>query len=119
MLKAVRSRMTYANVMATVAVRFAFPAVSAEGSSFWIIRTSPITLHDFLWSKFWTAFAPVLLLTEVPTITANEFLGIDPFLKVATALANNNMTGWTVGQFQSTMSSRLGSTANQTVLTSA
>jgi muramidase (phage lysozyme) len=37
----------------------------------------------------------------------------------ATALANNNMTGWTVGQFQSTMSSRLGSTANQTVLTSA
>ena len=47
-------------VMATVAVRFAFPAVSAEGASFWIIRTSPITLRDFLWSKFWTAFVPVL-----------------------------------------------------------
>ena len=28
-------------VMATVAVRFVFPAVSAEGSAFWIIRTSP------------------------------------------------------------------------------
>ena len=41
-------------VMATVAVRFVFPAVSAEGASFWIIRTSPITLRDFLWSKFWT-----------------------------------------------------------------
>ena len=28
-------------VMATVAVRFVFPAVSAEGAAFWIIRTSP------------------------------------------------------------------------------
>ena len=62
-------------VMATVAVRFAFPAVSAEGAAFWIIRTSPITLRDFLWSKFWTAFVPVLVLTEALTIAANEFLG--------------------------------------------
>jgi ABC-2 type transport system permease protein len=74
-------------VMATVAVRFAFPAVSAEGASFWIIRTSPISLHDFLWSKFWTALVPVLALTEVLTIAANEFLGVDPFLKMITALA--------------------------------
>jgi len=29
-------------VMATIAVRFVFPAVSAEGSAFWIIRTAPI-----------------------------------------------------------------------------
>ena len=84
-------------VMATVAVRFAFPAVSAEGSAFWIIRTSPITLHDFLWSKFWTAFVPVLVLTEALTITANEFLGIDPFLKVVTALAIVLMTFALVG----------------------
>jgi ABC-2 type transport system permease protein len=84
-------------VMATVAVRFAFPAVSAEGSSFWIIRTAPITLHDFLWSKFWTAFVPVLLLTEVLTVAANELLGIDPFLKVVTALAIVFMTFALVG----------------------
>jgi ABC-2 type transport system permease protein len=84
-------------VMATVAVRFAFPAVSAEGASFWIIRTSPITLHDFLWSKFWTAFVPVLLLTEVLTVAANEFLGVDPFLKVVTALAIVLMTFALVG----------------------
>ena len=31
-------------VMATVAVRFVFPAVSAEGAAFWIIRTAPISL---------------------------------------------------------------------------
>ena len=84
-------------VMATVAVRFAFPAVSAEGASFWIIRTSPITLRDFLWSKFWTAFVPVLVLTEVLTIAANEFLGVDPFLKVVTSLAIVLMTFALVG----------------------
>jgi ABC-2 type transport system permease protein len=84
-------------VMATVAVRFAFPAVSAEGASFWIIRTSPITLRDFLWSKFWTAFVPVLVLTEVLTVAANEFLGVDPFLKVVTALGIVFMTLALVG----------------------
>lgn len=72
-------------VMATVAVRFVFPAVSAEGFAFWIIRTSPISMHDFLWSKFWTALVPVLLFTEVLTIAANQLLGVDPFLKVVAA----------------------------------
>jgi hypothetical protein len=33
----------------------------------------------------------------------------------AKALANNNMTGWSVGQFYSTMAPRLGSAANETV----
>ena len=74
-------------VMATIAVRFVFPAVSAEGESFWIIRTAPISLHDFLWSKFWTGLVPVLVLTEVLTIVGNEFLGVDPFMKVTAALA--------------------------------
>jgi hypothetical protein len=31
------------------------------------------------------------------------------------ALSNNNMTGWTVGQFYSTFGNKLGSAANQTV----
>src|SRR5687767_2427353 len=72
-------------VMATVAVRFVFPAVSSEGAAFWIIRTSPISMHDFLWSKFWTALLPVLLFTELLTIAANQLLGVDPFLKVVAA----------------------------------
>lgn len=74
-------------VMATVAVRFVFPAVSAEGAAFWIIRSAPISMRNFLWSKFWTGFVPVLLLTEGLTITANEFLGVDPFLKIVTGIA--------------------------------
>jgi ABC-2 type transport system permease protein len=74
-------------VMATVAVRFVFPAVSSEGEAFWIIRTAPISLRDFLWSKFWTGLVPVLVLTEVLTIVANQFLGVDPLLKMMAAIA--------------------------------
>jgi ABC-2 type transport system permease protein len=74
-------------VMATVAARFVFPAVSSEGPAFWIIRTAPIPLRDFLWSKFWIGLAPVFVLTETLTILANELLGIDPFLKIVSAVA--------------------------------
>jgi ABC-2 type transport system permease protein len=74
-------------VMATVAVRFVFPAVSAEGAAFWIIRTSPVSYRDFLWSKFWMGLIPVLLLSEGLTVVANEFLGVAPFLKIVTAIA--------------------------------
>jgi ABC-2 type transport system permease protein len=74
-------------VMATVAVRFVFPAVSAEGAAFWIVRTAPIPLRDFLWSKFWTGLVPVLALSELLTIIGNEFLGVDPFLKIVAAAA--------------------------------
>ena len=73
-------------VMATVTVRFVFPAVSAEGAAFWVIRSAPISLSDFLWSKFWAGLVPVLLLSEGLTIAANEFLDVDPFLKGVTAV---------------------------------
>ena len=74
-------------VMSTVTVRFVFPSVSAEGAAFWIIRTAPISLRDFLWSKFWTGLVPVLLLTEILIVSGNELLGVDPFLKRMSAVA--------------------------------
>jgi ABC-2 type transport system permease protein len=74
-------------VMSTVCARFVFPAVSAEGAAFWIIRTAPIPLRAFLWSKFWTGFIPVFLLTELLTVAANHFLGVEPFLRIVAAIA--------------------------------
>jgi len=74
-------------VMATVAVRFVFPSVSAEGSAFWIIRSAPISMRDFLWSKFWIGLVPVLALSEALTIAANQLLGVESFLKVVGAVA--------------------------------
>jgi ABC-2 type transport system permease protein len=68
-------------VLAAVAVRFVFPAVSAEGAAFWIVRSSPVSMKAFLWSKFWTGLLPVLALAEALTLLSNEFLGADPALK--------------------------------------
>jgi len=84
-------------VLATVAVRFVFPAVSSEGAAFWIIRTSPVRFREFLWSKFWTGLFPLLLFTEGLTIAANQLMGVDPFLKVVAALAVVFMTCALVG----------------------
>jgi ABC-2 type transport system permease protein len=74
-------------VLSTVCARFVFPAVSAEGASFWIIRTAPISLRGFLWSKFWTGLLPVVVLAEGLTIAANALLGIDPLLRIVSAVA--------------------------------
>ena len=73
-------------VMSTVCARFVFPGVSAEGAAFWIIRSAPISLRAFLWSKFWIGLLPVFVLTEGLTVAANHFLGVDPFLRVVAAV---------------------------------
>jgi len=84
-------------VMAAVAVRFVFPAVSAEGHAFWIVRTAPVRASHFLWSKFWTGFLPILVLAEALTITSNHYLGAVPFLRVLAAAAIVFMTLALVG----------------------
>ncbi len=84
-------------VLSAVAVRFVFPAVSAEGSAFWLIRTSPIPMRSFLWSKFWIGLVPVLVMAEGLTIVSNEFLGATPFLKVVAAVSIVFMTVALVG----------------------
>jgi ABC-2 type transport system permease protein len=73
-------------VMSTVCARFVFPAVSSEGAAFWIIRTAPVSLRSFLWSKFWIGLLPVFLLTELLTVTANYFLGVAPPLRIVAAV---------------------------------
>ena len=84
-------------VTSAVAVRFVFPAVSAEGHAFWIVREAPVSASDFLWSKFWTGFVPILVLAEALTVVSNHFLGTVPFLRVLTPAAIAFMTLGLVG----------------------
>lgn len=74
-------------VLSSIAVRFVFPAVSMESTSFWILRSSPVSMKAFLWSKFVTGFVPIVFFATFLTVVANEMLGIHPFLKVLTAVA--------------------------------
>jgi len=66
-------------VLAAVAARFAFPAISVEGKSFWIIHSSPINYRGFMWSKFFLFVIPLLLLAEVLVYFSNLLLKVDSY----------------------------------------
>ena len=67
-------------VTSAVAVRFVFPAVSLEGESFWIVRSSPLELKSFLWAKFWSSVLPLLLLAEALIVLSNVLLKVTPLM---------------------------------------
>jgi ABC-2 type transport system permease protein len=69
-------------VTSAVAVRFVFPAVSLEGESFWIIRSSPLPLKDFLWAKFWSSVLPLLVLSEVLIVLSNILLKVSGLMMI-------------------------------------
>jgi len=74
-------------VLSAVAVRFVFTAVSIEGRAFWIIRSSPLSLKKFLWSKFWTSLPPLLVLSQILTLVSNHFLGASRFMTVLASVS--------------------------------
>jgi ABC-2 type transport system permease protein len=49
-------------VLASVAARFIFPAVSVEGRTLWLLKSSPLPMRSLLWSKFWIGTLPLLVL---------------------------------------------------------
>lgn len=73
-------------VIAAVAARFVFPAVSMEGSSFWIIKSSPISLKELLWGKFWTYLVPLIVLSEILIVISNYLLKVTPFMMVLSSI---------------------------------
>jgi ABC-2 type transport system permease protein len=73
-------------VLAAIAARFVFPAVSMEGDAFWIVRSSPVSLLTFLWIKFFVYFLPLLFLSEVLIVVTNLLLHVTPFMMVISVL---------------------------------
>jgi ABC-2 type transport system permease protein len=88
-------------VLSAIAVRFVFPAVSLEGRSFWIIRSSPVRMKDFLWCKFWIALIPLLFLSVFLIVVSNYLLKVTPFMMalstVTIAFITMGITGLGVG----------------------
>ncbi|MBW1774768.1 MAG: hypothetical protein JRJ82_18050 [Deltaproteobacteria bacterium] len=73
-------------VLAAVSVRFIFPAVSSEGGAFWIIRSSPISMKRFLWSKFALYIVPMVLLGETLIVVTNYLLDVTPFMMILSTI---------------------------------
>ena len=78
--------------LAAVAVRFSFPAVSLEGKSFWIIRSSALDLKVFVKTQFWINFFFLFFLAEILTLYSNHLLRATPFMTVLSAATTGLMT---------------------------
>ena len=67
-------------VLAAIAARFVFPAMSLEGRMMWLLRSSPTDVRTLFWSKYWVGTLP-LLAVAVPLIVAtNVILEVSPFV---------------------------------------
>jgi ABC-2 type transport system permease protein len=78
--------------LAAVAVRFAFPAISLEGESFWIIKSSPLSLRRFVWCKFWINLSLLFFLAEVLIICSNYLLRVGQFMTIVSTITIALMT---------------------------
>ena len=65
-------------VLASIAVRFIFPAVSLEGRQLWLLRSSPLDLRGMLWSKYWTGTGPLLVLSVILMVLTSTSLKAPP-----------------------------------------
>jgi ABC-2 type transport system permease protein len=67
-------------VLASIAARFIFPAVSLEGRQMWLLRSSPLEMRAMLWAKYWVGTIPLLVLALAITILTNVLLKATPFM---------------------------------------
>jgi ABC-2 type transport system permease protein len=73
-------------VLASIAARFIFPAVSLEGRQMWLLRSSPLDLRALLWSKYWVGTIPLLVLALLLTGLTNVLLKVSPFMMVVSLM---------------------------------
>ncbi len=69
-------------VLASIAARFIFPAVSLEGRQMWLLRSSPLDLRALLWSKYWVGTVPLLGLALLLTGLTNVLLQASAFMMI-------------------------------------
>lgn len=62
-------------VIASIATRFVFPGVSLEGNSFWLLKSAPVSLRRFLWSKMFVLTLPLMALGQFLVYVSSRILG--------------------------------------------
>ncbi len=79
-------------VLASIAARFVFPAVSLEGRQMWLLRSSPLDLRALLWSKYWVGTIPLLVMAMLLTGITNVLLQVAPFMMIVSMAAMFGLT---------------------------
>jgi ABC-2 type transport system permease protein len=79
-------------VLASIAARFIFPAVSLEGRTLWLLRSSPMAMRDLLWAKFWVGTTPLLALALIIVGITDYMLQVTPFMFAVSILSIAGLT---------------------------
>ncbi|MCU0635471.1 MAG: hypothetical protein MUE41_11410 [Gemmatimonadaceae bacterium] len=74
-------------VLASIAARFVFPSVSLEGRTWWLLRSSPLSMQELLWSKFRVGLTPLLTLAVIIVAATNWLLDVSPFVFTVSLVA--------------------------------
>jgi ABC-2 type transport system permease protein len=79
-------------VVAAIAARFVFPAMSIEGRMMWLMRSSPIDVRTIFWSKYWVGTLPLLAVALPLIIGTNIVLEASTFILVLTSVTMIGVT---------------------------
>jgi ABC-2 type transport system permease protein len=79
-------------VLASVAARFLFPAVSLEGRTWWLLRSSAMSMRDLLWAKFWVGTLPLLLLALAIVGVTDTLMRVSAFMYLVSIATVTLMT---------------------------
>lgn len=69
-------------VLASIAARFLFPALSLEGRTWWLLKSSPLSMRDLLWTKFWVGATPLVILALGIVLITDVMLRVSNFMTV-------------------------------------
>jgi ABC-2 type transport system permease protein len=79
-------------VVAAIAARFVFPAMSIEGRMMWLLRSSPLDVSRLFWSKYWIGTVPLLVVALPLIVITNIVLDASLFILVLTSLTMVGVT---------------------------
>ena len=79
-------------VLASIAARFIFPGVSLEGRTMWLLRSSPLSMRDLLWSKFWVGTIPLLVMALALVVVTGYLMHVSDFIMLVSVFTITMMT---------------------------
>lgn len=79
-------------VVAAIAARFVFPAMSLEGRMMWLLRSSPLDVKTLFWAKYWVGTLPLLLVALPLIVITNVVLKASPFVLILTTVTMVGIT---------------------------
>jgi ABC-2 type transport system permease protein len=79
-------------VVAAIAARFVFPAISLEGRMNWLLRSSPLEPERLFRIKFWVGALPLLVIALPLIVITNRLLDVSTFLMVVSTLTMLGVT---------------------------